>query len=127
MTQEWPDSIVRSKGLFWIASRPDAAVSWSQAGGSVQAEPAGVWWDSMSKMQRNQHPVFQANEEHIMSRWTRDFGDRMNELVFIGQNMNKLEMYKKLESCLCTDKEVALYHEGYMFQDPWPEWRQQDV
>lgn len=122
----WPSSIVRSKGLFWIASRPDIAINWSQAGGSVNAEPAGVWWDSLSKLERNQHPSFQANEERIMSRWTRDFGDRINELVFIGQNMDKNELQQELEACLCTDEEIVLYKQGFAFNDPWPEWNKQE-
>ncbi len=121
----WPSSIVRSKGLFWIASRPNIAINWSQAGGSVNAEPAGVWWDSLTKLERNQHPAFQANEERIMSRWTRNFGDRMNELVFIGQDMDKDQLQQELEACLCTDEEIELYLQGFAFNDPWPEWNSQ--
>lgn len=123
----WPAAVVRSKGLFWIASRPDKAINWSQAGGSINAEPAGVWWDSLSKLERNQHPAFQANEERIMSRWTKAFGDRMNELVFIGQNFDKDELYEELESCLCTDEEIAHYHAGGSFEDPWPDWNPQEA
>lgn len=121
----WPSAIIRSKGLFWIASRPNVAINWSQAGGSVNAEPAGVWWDSLTKLERNQHPAFQANEERIMSRWTRNFGDRMNELVFIGQDMDKDELQQELEACLCTDEEIELYLQGFAFNDPWPEWNSQ--
>lgn len=119
---KWPHNIVRSKGLLWIASRPDIAINWSQAGRSVNADPAGVWWDSLSKIERNQHPAFQANEERIMGRWTKDFGDRLNELVFIGQHLNKQELQKKLENCLCTDGEIDTYHRGGIFKDPWPKW-----
>ncbi len=122
ISNNWPQSIIRSKGLLWIASRPDIAINWSQAGRSVKADPAGVWWDSLSKFERNQHPAFQANEERIMGRWTKDFGDRLNELVFIGQCMNKQELQKKLESTLCTDDEIAIYHKGGFFNDPWPQW-----
>jgi len=125
--QYWPNNIVRSKGLLWIASRPDVAINWSQAGGSVNAEPAGVWWDSLSKIERNQHPSFLANEERIMSRWTKEFGDRLNELVFIGQGLDKEGLYKELEACLCTVEDVAIYHRGGLFEDPWPEWEKKDV
>lgn len=125
--QFWPANIVRSKGLFWIASRPDKAINWSQAGSSLNAEPAGVWWDSLSKTERNQHPAFQANEERIMSRWTKEFGDRLNELVFIGQNLDKEELYKELEICLCNDEEIEQYHRGHLFHDPWPAWNRQEA
>lgn len=122
ITNNLPPNIVRSKGLLWIASRPDIAINWSQAGRSIKAEPAGVWWDSLPKIERNQHPAFQANEERIMGRWTKDFGDRLNELVFIGQYMDKQELQKKLEKSLCADDEIDMYHRGGFFNDPWPQW-----
>ncbi|MCL4149576.1 UNVERIFIED_CONTAM: hypothetical protein GTU68_057915 [Idotea baltica] len=50
--EDWHAGIIRSKGLFWIASRPDSALNWSQAGGSVRAESAGVWWASMPFQER---------------------------------------------------------------------------
>jgi G3E family GTPase len=43
----FPLSIIRSKGLFWLASRPEQALVWGQAGGSLKADSAGVWWSSM--------------------------------------------------------------------------------
>jgi G3E family GTPase len=46
VNHEWDTSIIRSKGLFWIASRPNQAISWSQAGGALTSQIAGVWWDS---------------------------------------------------------------------------------
>jgi G3E family GTPase len=117
---EWDASIIRSKGMFWIASRPDSALAWSQAGGSLRAEPTGVWWDSMSKFERNQHPSFQTNEEYIMSRWDKEFGDRINELVFIGQDMAKEEIMRELDECLCTEKEHEAYQNGSLKGDNWP-------
>lgn len=120
--ENWPTNVVRSKGLMWIASRSDTAINWSQAGGSLNAIPAGVWWDSMSKLERNQHPAFQANEERIMSRWSREFGDRVNELVLIGQNLNKEGLREEFEACLCTDEELQFYKSDGIFDDPWPNW-----
>jgi G3E family GTPase len=117
---EWNASIIRSKGMFWIASRPDSAIAWSQAGGSLRAEPTGVWWDSMPKFERNQHPSFQTNEEYIMSRWDKEFGDRINELVFIGQDMAKEDIKRELDECLCTEKEYEAYQNGSLKGDNWP-------
>ena len=54
VSNQWPQSIIRSKGLFWLASRPSQAINWSQAGGSLRAESAGVWWASMPLYQRLQ-------------------------------------------------------------------------
>ena len=125
--ERWPDYVIRSKGLLWLASKPDVAVNWSQAGRSFNADKAGVWWDSLTKMERNQHPAFQANEERIMDRWTKEFGDRINELVFIGQDLKSNNLHQALTDCLCTDQEIIRYHAGYTFEDPWPDWSGQEV
>lgn len=116
----FPESILRSKGLFWLASRADSALNWSQAGGSMRVERAGVWWDSMSKVERNSHPVFQQNEEMIMSRWDKTWGDRMNEVVFIGINMEEEQIRLNLSRCLCTDAEFAQFKEENITTDDWP-------
>jgi len=120
VNNEWDASIIRSKGMFWLGSRPDVALVWSQAGGSSRGERAGVWWDSLTKLERNQHPAFQANEEYIMSRWDKDYGDRINEIVFIGQDMAKEEIMNELDECLCTDEEYTAYQEGRIVGDSWP-------
>ena len=80
LSKNWPANVIRSKGLFWIASRPRQAINWSQAGGSLRAEPAGVWWSSLSVQQRMQYAAYIENEDYIRSRWDENFGDRLNEL-----------------------------------------------
>ncbi|WP_291787500.1 GTP-binding protein, partial [Cecembia sp.] len=81
ISENWPAGIIRSKGLFYIASRKDQAMSWSQAGGSLKAEPIGVWWASMSFKERMYYPSYVENQEYIESKWDKHFGDRLNELV----------------------------------------------
>jgi G3E family GTPase len=120
VNEDWDAAVIRSKGLFWIASRPNDALNWSQAGGSLKAESAGVWWASLSKLERNQHPSFQANEEMIMSRWDKEFGDRLNELVIIGQDMEKDDIYNELMECLCTDEEFEWFKQNPDYKDAWP-------
>lgn len=115
----WPAGIIRSKGLFWIASRPDQALNWSQAGGSVRAESAGVWWASMPTEQRIRYQDFIENRDHIEARWGA-FGDRINELVLIGQDMDRSGIIRELEACLCTPHEVARMQSGARFADPFP-------
>lgn len=116
----FPVTIIRSKGLFWMASRPDVAVNWSQAGGSLRAESAGVWWASMSFGERIQHAAFIENQKNIEAKWDRDFGDRQNELVFIGQDMDELEIRSQLELCLCNSEERMQLQAGIKFEDNWP-------
>lgn len=113
--------IIRSKGLFWIASRPEQAINWSQAGGSLRAEGAGVWWSSMPISERLKYASFVNNKDSIEKKWTKEFGDRLNELVFIGQDLNKEEIISDLEKCLCTDQEISLLKQGkFNGKDSWP-------
>lgn len=113
-------AIIRSKGLFWLASRPNQALVWSQAGGSLRADSAGVWWSSMPYEKRLQYLAFVENKEHIESGWDKTFGDRMNEIVCIGRDMNKEQIYRDLEACLATDGEVALLDMATGYEDEWP-------
>ncbi len=121
--QKFPSTIIRSKGLFWIHSRPVQALSWSQAGGSLRADSAGVWWSSMPYKQRIQYPSFIDNQVLIEENWSTEFGDRKNELVFIGQDMPKEEIQQQLEECLLTDEELTHYDISMAQQDDWPIYR----
>lgn len=120
INHSWPASILRSKGLFYIASRKDQAISWSQAGGSLKADPVGVWWASMSFKQRTQYESFIENQRWIESKWDKLFGDRMNELVLIGQYPDEDQIIHELKNCLLTDQELNLYFAGKSFKDNWP-------
>ncbi|PLK45113.1 GTP-binding protein [Emticicia sp. TH156] len=120
LSDNWHAGIIRSKGLFWIASRPDEALNWSQAGGSLRAESAGGWWASMPFKQRIRYASFVNNQSVIESRWDKRFGDRQNELVFIGQDLNRGLIEAELEFCLCTEEEIQQMEKGGIFKDPFP-------
>jgi G3E family GTPase len=116
---EFPSSIIRSKGLFWLASRPEQALIWGQAGGSLKADSAGVWWSSMPFENRIHNMNFVENQKEIEEDWDVIFGDRKNEIVFIGQNMNEKQIKLYLDSCLSTNKELEdkSWKQGY--EDNW--------
>ncbi len=116
----FPSTVIRSKGLFWMASRPDEALSWSQAGGSLRADGAGVWWSSMSFEERIRYAPFVENQEVIESGWDKTYGDRKNELVFIGQEMDEEKISEDLNNCLLTDQEIEEIDWGTGFEDSWP-------
>ncbi|TDB63710.1 GTP-binding protein [Arundinibacter roseus] len=120
LNTDWPAGIIRSKGLFWIASRPQEALNWSQAGGSVRADGAGVWWCSMPFSERIQYASFLENRTIIESRWDKRFGDRVNELVIIGQDLDKSLILEELHACLCTEAEIRHMEQGGTFTDPFP-------
>ena len=112
ISKDFPQTIIRSKGLFWLASRQDQAINWSQAGGSMKAESAGVWWASMPFGDRIKHQSFADNKEIIEERWTADFGDKLNELVFIGIHLNEKDVREMLDKCICTEEEIMLMFSG---------------
>ncbi len=117
---QWPGNIVRSKGIFWLASRPDHAILWSQAGGSSKAEIYGKWWASVPARERRKRPDFIQNSEAIMKKWNSTWGDRMNELVIIGTQLDKAHVHLVVETCLVTENEVLDFNQGKEFKDPWP-------
>mgnify|MGYP002050068308 CR=1 FL=1 len=106
--------------MFWLASRPDQALIWSQAGGSLKADSAGVWWSSMPYESRIRKLAFVENSDLIESDWDVDFGDRKNEIVFIGQDMDKTLICKHLEACLSSEKELAASDWKLGYEDNWP-------
>jgi G3E family GTPase len=116
---KWP-GLLRSKGHFWLASRPAVIGEWSLAGGSAEYRPAGYWWAAAA---RNTWPDDEELIRVILKDWEKPYGDRRQQLVYIGQNLKEAEMRAGLESCLLTDAELALGEEGWRkFKDPFPEW-----
>jgi G3E family GTPase len=120
INEEYPSGVIRAKGLFWLASRPDDAINFSQAGGSSRLEKAGVWWASMTFNERINYQSFADNRDYIESKWSKQWGDRMNELVFIGQDIEKEKMIADLEKCLLKDSEKHLFDKKVKFADPFP-------
>jgi G3E family GTPase len=117
---EWPGNVLRSKGIFWMASRGDDALLWSQAGGSSKAELYGKWWASVPPAARMKHPVYLENKSVLQKKWHATWGDRLNELVIIGQDLDIDRITRELMSCLCDESETTRYLEGGSFTDPWP-------
>ena len=117
---KFPNNIIRSKGLFWLASRPDQALIWSQAGGSLKSDSAGVWWSSMSFEKRIMQSSFLENKEQIEKDWDRKFGDRKNEIVFIGQSMDEKLIKSLLDNCLSKEIELDSRNWRDSYKDEWP-------
>ncbi|ASK28918.1 GTP-binding protein [Chryseobacterium sp. T16E-39] len=121
INEQYPEGALRAKGLFWLASRPQDALNFSQAGGSFRLEKAGVWWSSMPMSNRVQYASFLQNQEYIEGRWDKSWGDRINELVFIGQDLDQEKMMNDLEDCLITGEEKEMFDASAIFQDPFPQ------
>ena len=117
---EW-EGVLRSKGFFWLASRHDIVGQWSQAGGSAEYRPVGKWWATAA---RDMWPEDEQTVAGIKKEWQEPYGDRRQELVFIGQEMPKEEMLEALRRCLLTDYEMKRGPVAWAntLKDPFPEW-----
>ena len=114
--------LIRSKGYFWLASRPEFAGQWSQAGGIARYGFGGMFWKAIPKKN------WPTDEEYLTSierQWVEPFGDMRQELVFIGQGVDQSAMTKALDECLLSEEDV-LRGKAYWttLQDPFPVWEQ---
>ena len=111
--------VLRSKGMIWIATRNDYAYRWSQAGVSMELSPSGVWWDAVSP---EEWPLDGFFEKEVKPNFREPHGDRRQELVFIGIEMDELAIREKLDRCLLDEAEFALGVDQWInFADPFPE------
>jgi len=119
--QEWP-GVVRAKGFFWISSRPDYVGEVSQAGAFVRHQGIGRWWAAVKD---DQWPKDKSFNENINKIWTTNYGDRRQEIVFIGlKNQMDINFIKdKLDEFLIKDYSINLEN-SLKFKDPFPEWFQ---
>ena len=101
---EWPRSIIRAKGLFWIAEAPNIAYIFEQSGKQKYATDDGDWIAAFPKKDREQ--ILQMNPD-IAAVWHPVYGDRVNKLVFIGRKMDKAGIIKALDECI-SEKEIKL-------------------
>ena len=83
-------------------------------------EKAGVWWVSMPFSERIKYQSFVDNKDYIESKWSKQWGDRMNEIVFIGQDIDKEKMIADLEKCLLQDIDQNQFESKRGFPDPFP-------
>ena len=110
--------VVRSKGFFWIATRPEQTFLWSHAGASGRTEVIGTWWASVPREAWTLEPEEAAELE---ANWDPAFGDRRQELVFIGIDMDRATIEGSLEACLLNDEELALgWTRWGELEDPFP-------
>ena len=120
--QEWP-GIVRAKGFFWLASRPEFVGEVSQAGAFVRHQGIGRWW---AEVPRERWPEGADFENVLKTYWDDDYGDRRQEMVFIGLSAERDQqaIREQLDACLVEDY-LADPEQHRTVQDPFPEWFKQ--
>jgi G3E family GTPase len=120
-TQRLPLGVHRSKGWLWLASRPMDVLLWNQAGSYFGLEwvatwKAGVLIDPEARL----FPEERAALAERLAQTHPVFGDRHIELTVIGAARDRAVFLRELQTCLCTDDEVAAWRDGMPFDDPWP-------
>jgi G3E family GTPase len=117
---DWP-GLLRSKGFFWLATRNNVIGGWSQSGGSAEHRPIGIWWAGVPK---EHWPAEKEVHDYIAKEWHSPYGDRRQELVFIGQDLPKSKILASLQECLLDDQEVTLGADQWeeRFSDPFASW-----
>jgi len=114
-------SVVRAKGYFWLATRMDFVGEMSQAGSALVHQAAGFWWAATPESTLPRDP---GDRAAIRDQFEGPYGDRRQELVFIGIHMDEAAFRARVERCLLTDEEMAMGVAGWQsFHDPFPEWR----
>lgn len=113
----WP-GVVRAKGHFWLATRPDWVGEMSQAGSQVTSQGLGRWWAAVP---RSRWPDGDTFERLVRAKWDPHWGDRRQELVFIGIGMDRAWIERKLNQCLV--RETAFTPARWAaLPDPFPAW-----
>jgi G3E family GTPase len=113
--------VIRAKGHFWLATRPNWVAEFSLAGAVSSVTPLGGWWASVPQERWPTHP--DALKE-VASKWQEPWGDRRQELVFIGHAMDEPALRARLDAALVPAN--AFTPEAWTgFSDPFPSWRRQ--
>lgn len=121
LNSEWPH-VVRAKGFFWLATRPDWMAELSQAGALVRHERMGRWWASVPPSQRPDAPEVKA---YLDAVWDDTYGDRRQEIVFIGIGMDQASLTARLDACLTDPAPFSTAQHMRPREDltdPFPDW-----
>ncbi len=112
--------VLRSKGVMWLATRPDMACLWHTAGQTMSIEPGGYWWACRPE---SQWPDDLDLRLAVREVWDSDVGDRRQEIVFIGLKMDRDAMTNELNACLLTSEEMRMGDPAWeRWVDPFPQW-----
>ena len=116
--------VIRAKGHFWISTRPDWVAEFSMAGALSSVKPMGTWWASVA---RENWPDHNGVDAYVQAHWQEPWGDRRQELVFIGAGIDWNALKAKLDACLVpismASSPSALPLD---MPDPFPIWRRSE-
>ncbi|MFN8711020.1 MAG: GTP-binding protein [Planctomyces sp.] len=123
---QFPGTILRSKGCFWLATRMESAGLWSQAGSVINAMGAGTWWADTPEEQWPDEEMLP--REELFADWDEQWGDRRQDLVIIGQELEPSIFQAALDACLLTDDEMQASPDDWQqLPDPFASWDDDDL
>ena len=117
------NGLLRAKGHFWLATRRDWIGLYSVAGAQTKVDQRGFWWSAVPRMYWPRHAQFQAM---LQRNWTATWGDRRQEIVFIGVELPREEIEAALDACLAGSETGIDMKEVAAMRDPFPEWVRHD-
>ncbi|MBX2856598.1 MAG: GTP-binding protein [Rhodobacteraceae bacterium] len=123
LNSEMP-GVIRAKGHFWIATRPEWVAEFSLAGALSSVRPLGTWWAAVPK---NRWPDQDNVLEYIKKHWSEPWGDRRQELVFIGAGIDWPKLKAQLDEALAPASLAKHPNNLPDFPDPFPIWRRAEA
>ena len=115
--------VIRAKGHFWVATRPEWVAEFSLAGALSSVAPLGTWWASVPA---ERWPTHQQARDYMQAHWQEPFGDRRQELVFIGAGIDWPAIKSTLDACLVPEATAETLPDYADLDDPFPLWRRAD-
>ena len=116
--------VIRAKGHFWIATRPDWVAEFSLAGALSSVKPLGTWWAAVP---RERWPDHESARAYIAQHWAEPWGDRRQELVFIGAGIDWPQLKARLDACLLPETLGSTPDALPDLPDPFPVWRRAEA
>jgi len=112
--------VIRAKGHFWLATRPNWVAEFSLAGALSSIKPLGTWWASVPK---DKWPKHEGVSSYIAEHWQEPWGDRRQEIVFIGASIDWADIQARLDGALVTEDVASSLDTLPDFPDPFPLWK----
>jgi G3E family GTPase len=122
LRESWA-GVIRAKGHFWIATRPQWLGELSQAGAIVRTEGLGFWWANVPADRWPNDPFWRKS---LKKNWNELYGDRRQEIVFIGTGMDEHAIKARLDACLVSGQPGMHIKEWAGLADPFPRWLRAD-
>ena len=112
--------VIRAKGHFWISTRPDWVAEFSLAGALSSVKPLGTWWAVVPEERR---PTHESARAYLEAHWQEPWGDRRQEIVFIGAGIDWPALKARLDTCLVPALAAKGPDDLPDYPDPFPTWR----